>query len=124
MSNVKCPQCGLVNFADAEKCKRCGADLAGAPEAVAPRQSADTAAPDNPKLAPCPDCGKMISKNAESCPQCGRFFQRFGAAVVVDQKGWAGTIAWGVIFSWLVPGLIILIVVVFFFLLGEAAHSR
>lgn len=27
MSGVRCSQCGLVNFADAEKCKRCGQSL-------------------------------------------------------------------------------------------------
>ncbi|HKO60285.1 MAG TPA: hypothetical protein VJV03_03920 [Pyrinomonadaceae bacterium] len=27
MTNVKCPQCGLVNWPDAEGCKRCGAFL-------------------------------------------------------------------------------------------------
>lgn len=27
MSNVRCRECGLVNFASAEKCKRCGASL-------------------------------------------------------------------------------------------------
>ena len=27
MTNVKCPQCGLVNWLDAEFCKRCGASL-------------------------------------------------------------------------------------------------
>jgi len=27
MSNVKCPQCGLVNFADGDACRRCGTVL-------------------------------------------------------------------------------------------------
>lgn len=30
MKSRKCPRCGLVNFADQEACKRCGASLAGA----------------------------------------------------------------------------------------------
>ncbi|HEX8175572.1 MAG TPA: zinc finger Ran-binding domain-containing protein [Pyrinomonadaceae bacterium] len=30
MNSRKCPHCGLVNFADQEECKRCGAALVGA----------------------------------------------------------------------------------------------
>ena len=30
MNSRKCPRCGLINFADEEACKRCGAALAGA----------------------------------------------------------------------------------------------
>lgn len=30
MSNVRCAQCGLVNFASAQECKRCGVALVGA----------------------------------------------------------------------------------------------
>ncbi|HWS90635.1 MAG TPA: hypothetical protein VN282_26945 [Pyrinomonadaceae bacterium] len=30
MNNPKCPHCGLVNFASAAACKRCGADLSPA----------------------------------------------------------------------------------------------
>lgn len=30
MNSLKCPRCGLVNFVDAEACKRCGTALGGA----------------------------------------------------------------------------------------------
>ena len=33
MSNKRCPQCGFVDFADAESCKRCGAQLLTARQA-------------------------------------------------------------------------------------------
>lgn len=94
MSSRKCPQCGLVNFAGDPSCKRCGADLSGAP-AAEPEQRPGPAAP-NPKLEACPDCGWMISRQAEACPRCGRFIQRLGA-VTVDRRGWAGTIALGIL---------------------------
>jgi hypothetical protein len=31
MTSVKCPQCGLVNWSDAESCKRCGLAIADGP---------------------------------------------------------------------------------------------
>lgn len=42
MSNSKCPQCGLVNFAGAAECKRCGAPL-GEPRGPAPADQAGEA---------------------------------------------------------------------------------
>ena len=32
MTNVKCAQCGLINWPDAEICKRCGASLVHSPQ--------------------------------------------------------------------------------------------
>lgn len=100
MNSNRCPQCGLVNFADAEVCKRCGATLSvpaaeASTTAPAAELSQQAPRPFNPNLYPCPDCGHMVSRQAEACPQCGRFFQRF--KMVVDRSGWAGTIALGIL---------------------------
>ena len=43
MSSIKCPGCGLVNFATAQSCKRCGTPLTG--NSSAPPDSASTQAP-------------------------------------------------------------------------------
>lgn len=64
-SSKKCPRCGLVNFSDAEACKRCGNDLTAQSEPPPPA----------PKLFPCPDCGKEISTSAAMCIHCGRPLQ-------------------------------------------------
>jgi len=37
--NSKCPRCGLVNFATAETCKRCNADLESALDSSASRET-------------------------------------------------------------------------------------
>jgi predicted RNA-binding Zn-ribbon protein involved in translation (DUF1610 family) len=95
MSNVKCPQCGLVNFSGEEKCKRCGADLSKIVEVVEQERAMHVVESRRPNLFPCPDCERMISRGAESCPNCGKFFQRMGT-VTVDRSGWAGTIALGI----------------------------
>lgn len=55
MSNTKCPDCGLVNWATPEACERCGAPLgAAAPEERAPQPAPETAPgparPDFPTL--------------------------------------------------------------------------
>lgn len=101
MSSVKCPQCGLVNFANADACKRCGAKLSEInPETEAPPMAGEASAPPSaqftgkPNLYPCPDCDHMVSSRAVACPQCGRYFQRF--TFTVDRSGWAGTIAGGI----------------------------
>jgi hypothetical protein len=41
MSSMRCRQCGLVNFATAEQCKRCGASLTGSPEFVTAAEETD-----------------------------------------------------------------------------------
>ena len=76
MRSIKCPQCGLVNFAGVETCKRCEADLTKVSEMIEQVQVAKSAAALKPNLMPCPDCDRMISRYAEACPQCGRFIQR------------------------------------------------
>src|SRR5215211_652990 len=40
MSNIKCPACGLVNFASAEVCKRCNTNLDQAREEAAREEAA------------------------------------------------------------------------------------
>jgi uncharacterized OB-fold protein len=110
MSSVKCPQCGLVNFAGEEKCKRCESDLAEVAEDIKRGQAAVAEAARHPNLSPCPDCGHMVSRQAESCPQCGRFFQRF--KVVVDRAGWAGTIALGIFLIFILFALVNILLVV------------
>src|SRR5438270_5835725 len=69
MSNQKrCPQCGLVNFADAEVCKRCGASFDGATQTgPAPRKASN--------LLPCSECEHLVSTTALSCPNCGGIFK-------------------------------------------------
>jgi predicted RNA-binding Zn-ribbon protein involved in translation (DUF1610 family) len=113
MSNIKCPQCGLVNFAGAEKCKRCDADLSKIVEVVEQERVTRAVEARRPNLFPCPDCERMISRNAESCPNCGRFMQRLGA-MTVDRRGWAGTIALGI---FLIGVLYVLATVLIFTLL-------
>ena len=90
MSTIKCPKCGLINFAEAESCKRCGAELATVQIAA-----------DNPKLTQCSDCGNPVSRQAETCPNCGRFFAvlRPAAQFDRDRGWWAFTIGWGVLAS-------------------------
>ena len=56
MPNSKCPQCGLVNFAGAAECKRCGAAL-GAPPGPAP-------------------AGEACEARAEGAPEGGRSLPR------------------------------------------------
>ena len=84
MSSRKCQACGMVNFAGAEKCKRCGADLAAQPEQAAPAvaQSSPVA---SPALLPCPDCGGPVSMRARSCPHCGRPATRPLAGAVLSE---------------------------------------
>lgn len=73
--NKKCPQCGLVNFASDEKCKRCDTDFS--PDAAA-EQATETSQPQsmNSRLMECTDCGFHHSQHAEACPRCGRFIQK------------------------------------------------
>jgi len=88
-TSIKCPKCGLTNFADAETCKRCSAELATVQAAV-----------NNPKLTQCPDCAHPVSNQAESCPNCGRFFRVLRSPVFDrDRRWWAYTIGWGVLAS-------------------------
>ena len=44
MPSIKCPDCGLVNFADAQACRRCKKALGAAAEATAPAVSVDAQA--------------------------------------------------------------------------------
>ncbi|HZH91049.1 MAG TPA: hypothetical protein VEX70_10590 [Pyrinomonadaceae bacterium] len=82
-SSVKCAECGLVNFAMAETCKRCGKEL-NTPEgkdnqlASEPQQTAqtETQTMQHPNLTPCPDCAHLCSRMAEACPNCGRVLQQ------------------------------------------------
>lgn len=105
MSSIKCPQCGLANFADAESCKRCGAELKEV-------QAAAT----NPRLSQCVDCGKLVSNEAESCPHCGRFFRMLRPQLGFDRdRGWwAFTIGWGILASGLIWFLIVVVSLVLF----------
>jgi hypothetical protein len=77
VTSSKCPQCGLVNFATAEVCKRCGAALSNQEDAgelgAEPQQKAQVGPPT--VLVPCPDCKHPRSRMAEACPNCGRSFQ-------------------------------------------------
>ena len=47
MDTVKCPQCGLVNFIEADQCRRCGQYLLGAAHVPGP---APAAPEENPQL--------------------------------------------------------------------------
>jgi predicted RNA-binding Zn-ribbon protein involved in translation (DUF1610 family) len=106
MSSIKCPQCGLVNFATDENCKRCGAEITKVAEAIEQTNVERAAAARHLNLYPCPDCEHMISRYAEACPSCGRFIQRMAQTITINRSGWSGTIAWGVILSWLLPILL------------------
>jgi Double zinc ribbon len=66
MSSVKCPHCGLVNFAGGQVCKRCGNALsvsAGVAQAGARKPIT---------LIPCPACSTEVSSRAPACPKCGQ----------------------------------------------------
>jgi TM2 domain-containing membrane protein YozV/RNA polymerase subunit RPABC4/transcription elongation factor Spt4 len=77
----RCYSCGLINFDDAEICKRCGSTLLG-----------------NPHLFPCPDCGHLMSRRASQCPQCGWTLQP-----VVAKPAWNPGVA--AVLSFVIPGL-------------------
>jgi len=76
LMSLKCPQCGLVSFATAESCKRCGTVLVK-PESEQPNSDQGEQA-QNPQsqntgtLTPCPDCAHLCSRSAEACSNCGR----------------------------------------------------
>jgi ribosomal protein L40E len=92
--SVKCAQCGLTNFANADACKRCGA--------VIRATEAEDCVP-NPNLHPCQDCGASVSHNAESCPHCGRFFRVLRPQAPERSRAWwAFTIGWGILASSLI----------------------
>ncbi|MCA1643252.1 MAG: hypothetical protein LC785_15190 [Acidobacteria bacterium] len=83
VGSVKCAGCGLVNFANAEVCKRCGKAFGKVEGESEPSnselpQSAQTEAQvsHSPNLTPCPDCAHLCSRMAEACPNCGRFLQQ------------------------------------------------
>lgn len=87
MSSNKCSQCGLVNFASTEECKRCQLPLS----AQASNPPADTSPapiqnqpPSN--LFPCPDCGHGCSPIAAACPGCGRVLQVAPIQLVLPQQ--------------------------------------
>lgn len=82
MSSKKCARCGMVNFIEADICKRCKGPLNG-PSDAGPSQSApeqETSVKQtlptelsysNPNLITCPHCNHEISRDAATCPQCG-----------------------------------------------------
>lgn len=83
---AKCPNCGLVNFATDERCKRCGVDLAsgGAPAAGYEAQSQLVVAEDGYVFPPPPNFGEVwqkgstlvFSQNAvlpDRCVKCNAF---------------------------------------------------
>lgn len=69
MNSKKCLDCGLVNFLEADFCRRCGKAIA---QTVG-----------NLNLFACPDCANSCSKNANNCPHCGRVLN--SAPVYVTQ---------------------------------------
>lgn len=123
-SSVKCPSCGLINFGTAEKCKRCDADLGRVKEVSHEEAAIQAQQSRNPNLMTCSDCLHSVSRTAETCPQCGRVFSR--PPLVIDRKGWAGTIGWGVVLSsffFFLLGVLFWILVVSLFM-GGSAMSR
>lgn len=66
MPSVKCSNCGLVNFATEEHCKRCGAVLASAamPPADYPPQSQAVVAEDGYVFPPPPNFGEVWHKKS------------------------------------------------------------
>ena len=114
-SSLKCPQCGLTNFADAEVCKRCSAALKDV-----------QAAAKNPKLSQCTDCGNPVSNQAESCPHCGRFFRvlRPQMAYDRDRGWWAFTIGWGILASGFILFIICIILILILLAFFGALPSR
>lgn len=83
----------------------------------------------SPNLVNCPDCNHRVSRQAETCPQCGRFFQRFKSEVEIktplriDRSWWSLTVMWGVIFSWIVPLIALVLLFIFFAFLGAGLSS-
>jgi uncharacterized OB-fold protein len=108
MNSVKCPQCGLSNFATDEKCKRCDADLTKSPEQKREEKvESEIKAVKYPNLLPCPDCGRMTSRLAAACPQCGRFIQSF--PIKVDRTGWIMTIVLALLFISFIDAIVLLL---------------
>ena len=83
-------------------------------------------------LFSCPDCAHRCSQYAEACPRCGRFFRGYGRIVeVVPGSGWIGKVAWGIVLSSFLWGLILMslfvvgvIVLVLLFGAGAALTPR
>lgn len=106
MSSQKCPQCGLVNFATDENCKRCGASLQSASPTETPVVSgppAERQEDPNALLRPCPACGHTVSLEATNCPQCGQPLKK--KSVLTKDIGFAGGIYALIILAGLFIGL-------------------
>lgn len=85
-----CGSCGAQCASSDQFCPECGVLI-------------DKTAGTSAKTQPCPDCGRLISPHAEACPGCGRFIQNLRNVVItVDRRGWAGTIAWGIILAYII----------------------
>jgi len=88
-NSAKCTECGLVNFAVAEVCKRCGVALAKpSAEVDTPRsESYEFGKWQLPNLTACPDCNHQVSNQAASCPNCGRVFEKPQIQVSTSTEG-------------------------------------
>lgn len=75
----KCSNCGLVNFAFDESCKRCKQPLLVQEEVLLKSEfdqnEEQTLHSSASKLFPCPDCDHSCSSLAPMCPNCGRVLQ-------------------------------------------------
>lgn len=63
MSSIKCPHCGLVNFASDETCKRCKKSLVSLPPASPPPEEKPVSPPSQPP--------PQATYNYKLCTTCG-----------------------------------------------------
>ena len=73
--DIHCPFCGTRNVAEAEKCKHCGGDLAGAQAREQGRVVGAHTTEPVPDAA-CPYCGTLNPASATKCRKCGGVLQK------------------------------------------------
>jgi type IV pilus assembly protein PilA len=100
MKSVKCPQCGFVGWADAESCKKCGAEMASQPAYA------------SAAIAPQPDYGSGESGSSETvyyAPPRGGFQQdlKQGLAVTAMVVGILNFLFLGIFGITTIAGIVI-----------------
>lgn len=88
MGTWNCPQCGIANFADTAKCRRCQRDrpaVGYAPSVQSPQTYQQQ--PFYPAPAPYPtNRAEYVNRGGKTCPRCGitnSFSQSSGTNIVL-----------------------------------------